>query len=384
MTDINRQRFLAELGRLLTFMLEEDRLAALAMYNKLFDESSDEQALLVLLVSPTRQAVLIARAYNAASGTPVEEDAERQSEYVRVIDTIRAEALNRGLLREEDRSADQISIFDEAEPVAEKSSDNTGNAPEEPGDAQTVADASAETPVEQSEPEKDETQSEHEKDEKPGLALRFDEEGNLVFEDVAEEPEKETDSESKAASTDEAQTPAAPQPAAEEPTEELPAIEPPAAVEAPVVPEPPAEPELFSSAEELDAPAEPVKKAPAPHEATEPERRPIVWALILYVILAVPLTLIGLVILLVPTFGSLALSGLFGVVGAIAVSAAFGGSFAVFANVLVVLGVALMLLALSLLFLWLFVWFIVGVMVSLVSGAIALGRKWCYKEVQSE
>ena len=140
-------------------------------------------------------------------------------------------------------------------------------------------------------------------------------------------------------------------------------------------------PDLTPTADAFLAVAEPEAKSLV---TEEPERRAIVWALIGYVILAVPLTLAGLMILLVPTFASLALSGLFGVVGVIAVSAAFGGGFAMFANVLVVLGVALMLLALSLLFLWLFIWFIVSVMVSLVGGVIALGRKWCYKEVQAE
>ena len=65
MTDINRQKFLAELGKLLTFMYEEDRLEALALYEEMFDSCTDEQQLLHHLVSPTRQAVVLARAYNA-------------------------------------------------------------------------------------------------------------------------------------------------------------------------------------------------------------------------------------------------------------------------------------------------------------------------------
>ena len=64
-TDINKQKFLPELGRLLTFMVEEDRQTALAMYSRLFDDAEDEQLLQNLLESPTRQAVVIARAYDA-------------------------------------------------------------------------------------------------------------------------------------------------------------------------------------------------------------------------------------------------------------------------------------------------------------------------------
>ena len=62
---INKQKFLAELCRLLTFMYEEDRQSALAMYSKMFDDVAEEQLLLQFLVSPTRQAVVLARAYDA-------------------------------------------------------------------------------------------------------------------------------------------------------------------------------------------------------------------------------------------------------------------------------------------------------------------------------
>ena len=41
----------------------------------------------------------------------------------------------------------------------------------------------------------------------------------------------------------------------------------------------------------------------------------------------------------------------------------------------------IMILALGLLFLWLFIWFIGGPIVGLVRGVMALGGKWCYKEV---
>lgn len=361
-------------------MLEEDRLAALAMYNKLFDDSSDEQALIALLLSPTRQAVLIARAYNAAAEADGE-DADRQSGYTGVLDAIRAEALGRGLLEEEDCAVDQLSIFDEPETPAESADESgvtaeAGNAAEtnaEPEAAETDGEPAADT----------QTPEAPAAEKNPGIALRFDEEGNLVFEAVAQADESVED---------ETKAEAAPQPSAQESAEELPTAAPvtAASVVAPAAAAPvaaPAAPDFTPELEPLPAPDESGKKSPAPAvevDEAEPERKAVIWALLLYIIVSVPLTLIGLAVLLVPTFASLALSGLFGVVGVIALSSAFGGSFAVFANVLVVLGVALMLLALSLLFLWLFVWFIVSVMVSLVSGVIALSRKWCYKEVQSE
>ena len=65
MTDINKQKFLAELGKLLTFMYEEDRQVALEMYEDLFALCEDEQQMIQHLVSPTRQAVVLARAYDS-------------------------------------------------------------------------------------------------------------------------------------------------------------------------------------------------------------------------------------------------------------------------------------------------------------------------------
>ncbi len=62
---INKQKFLAELSKLLTFMYEEDRQNALAAYSRMFEEAEDEQKLIQILVSPTRQAVIVARAYDA-------------------------------------------------------------------------------------------------------------------------------------------------------------------------------------------------------------------------------------------------------------------------------------------------------------------------------
>ncbi len=66
MNAINRQKFLAELAKLLTFMYEEDRRYALDMYERMFDiAEGNEQWLIQNLMSPTRQAVIIARSYDA-------------------------------------------------------------------------------------------------------------------------------------------------------------------------------------------------------------------------------------------------------------------------------------------------------------------------------
>ena len=102
--------------------------------------------------------------------------------------------------------------------------------------------------------------------------------------------------------------------------------------------------------------------------------------LILYYLAAIPLCLVATLVLLIPTLISLALAFVFAVAGIAAVSCAFG-SFVIFADILVVLGAGLVLLALGLLFLWLFVWFIGGAIAGMINGAIKLGNRLCTKEV---
>ena len=44
---------------------------------------------------------------------------------------------------------------------------------------------------------------------------------------------------------------------------------------------------------------------------------------------------------------------------------------------------ALVVLALGLLFLWIFVWFVGGAIAGLINEIIKLGGKWCFKEVSA-
>ena len=118
--EINKRKFLTELGKLLTFMYEEDRLRALAMYERMFD-GADETAVLQYLGSPTKQAVMVARAYNAkerklaVTSQIGENDADvsqnEDPEFFRVIQDIREEAIQRGIMP--DISDEQSSVFDD-------------------------------------------------------------------------------------------------------------------------------------------------------------------------------------------------------------------------------------------------------------------------------
>ena len=345
MTRINKQRFLPELGKLLTFMVEEDRQTALTMYSRLFDDAADEQQLMDLLVSPTRQAVVIARTYDARERRQQLESPEGDEAtppFVLAIDKLYQQIAPKAevygaeqpkLYEENDSSVNQFSLFaDEPHPI----------------------------------------------DESEYVPFQIEAEAVPLDASVEELPEE---------------------PAAEVPVDD--AEEEPEAAEA-------AAPELASERAEEDAPVpeEPVQPIPAPAPALKPEyapekpmkstslnaadydldfipetrRKARVFLLILYVLVAIPVTLLGIALLLIPTVLALGLAVAVIVLGSAALVSAFSG-FPELADILIVLGTAVIVLALGLLLLWLFVWFIGGAIGGLIRSMIDLGRKWCFVEV---
>ena len=353
-TDINKQKFLAELARLLNFMYEEDRQEALAMYEGMFDEAGDEQALLQALVSPTRQAVVIARAYNAKErklqvhAQSREESAQDgDADFVQAINQVRSDAL-----REQDVKPvvdeNQFSLFDDFLSDTDVS-DPVPVIEETVTPAFDTADPAEDAPlVEPAEPEPVSAPAEEEP------AVSEEQSGEA---DVPEAVVDQVDAfladfslPDDVLATEDASQPA------------------------------PKEAELVQDdllqIPDQDEPVEiPV--------ATEVLRQPKVFLLILYIIFAIPLTLAGIIVLLVPTLLFLALAAGTICAGIMILFAAFSG-FTMFSDLLVVLGLAIIVLALGLLFLWIFIWFIGGAIVGLVRGVIALGEHWCYKEVAAE
>ena len=92
-------------------MYEEDRVRVLELYDALFDESDNETAVLQLLVSPTRQAVNLARAYDAKDRSYQEEGS--MPGYLQVIEQLRAQV--RSLAPAAPRlDSDQLSLFEQA------------------------------------------------------------------------------------------------------------------------------------------------------------------------------------------------------------------------------------------------------------------------------
>ena len=349
-------------------MYEEDRQTALAMYNQLFDEVDDEQGLLQLLVSPTRQAVVIARSYNAkerklqvhAQSREESETADYGTapEFIGVIDGILEEALSRQAPKTAEVSADQFSMFEDDffAPTPEAPSAEAEVQPEAP-----AAEAAVEAPAEASPAEAAETEAEAAEAEAPAPAAPVDEVDAFIADFSIPADQQEF--------APEAGEQTAPAEAAE-----------PAAEAA----------EAAESAEGDSAPIEIEEEDVEEYdddgyydEDYEPVRKPRVFLLILYILLAVPVGLLGILLLIVPTLLFLVLAGLIIAGGVMAVTSAFGGGIAVFADIMVIIGMAFILLALGLLALWIAVWLVGGAMVGLVRGLIHLGGKWCYKEVEA-
>ena len=361
---INKQKFLAELGRLLTFMYEEDRLESLALYEELFDAASDEQALLQLLVSPTRQAVVLARSYQSGNGklqvhssSRVDEASEDDTPaHILAIYELRHSAELAGMLAPV-VDDNQISIFDDA-PAAESEhaaepenaeAPETAESPAAMGEVSPVPDESAE-PVPPAAAEKDEAPASDVTEPAPDTAPVSENEPApeaAASESIAEVPD-EVDSFLAGFSIEGAELAAEPETV-------------PTPVEAPA--------------------ADPIKddfSAPLDEGKTVRKLNPLL--LILYLIPAIPVGVAVTALLLVPAVVFLALGVAVIGAGVLLLISAFG-SFAMLSDILVVLGGSLIVLAFGILFAWLFVWFIGAPIVGFIRALCSLGRKWCSKEV---
>ena len=114
---INKQKFIAELGKLLTFMYEDDRQTALNIYSNLFDGCENQEELAKNLVSPTRQAVVIARAYDSDGDEYDDEPA-----FVKAINNVISE-IETKKKKTEQVSKSQYTFFSEGDVLADLSED---------------------------------------------------------------------------------------------------------------------------------------------------------------------------------------------------------------------------------------------------------------------
>lgn len=348
MTVIDRQKYVAELGKLLSGMAPQDREAVLRGVNARFDEEGDDAAVIASLGSPTFAAVSVLRGY-----TPPEEGA---SDSVPMPEPRRT--------RPEPKPVEPEPI----EPEPEEPEAPEEAEPEEPEAESAEADEPA--PVE---PVPDEEPTEP---------------AEPAPEPEAPPAEPETEPEPEPEQPEIPAEPAEPE-TAEEPAEAEAPEDASKPAEEPEEPDEPEEP--GTEAEGLGEPAG-TGEAEEPEEAEENPDLPPFWGgppelpkppkakvglLILYIILGVavglPLTVL---------FACVAL-GIFGCGGALIAAAALLVSFcflgmSVVADILLLAGAALVLAALGLLLLFFAVWFFIRCVVDFVNLILRKGREWCY------
>ena len=334
---------MAELNKLLTFMFKEDRAEIIQHYNELLDNAEDEAALLEEFGSPTKLAVSISRSYN----------------------------------RDERKLAVTADSKEDApeKPAAEAKAPEKPQAPEAP-----------KAPQKPSEPEVyTGTYADIVEEFRRQRALEEGVEYKPIFFDESEPTPAE-----EPAPVEEPTPVEEPAPAEESaPTEELESVEESAPVEEPVPAEEPAPTEEPVPAEEPAPAEEPndgtfeeygLSDAEEAAEERRTQRKTNVPLLILYLIIAIPLGIVG--VALVIAIGA--------VVIAAAAAAAFCGvklfvfafsGLTVFADIFITAGAALVCCAVALLLLWFGVWGIASGVSGVIVGLKALGRKLCVKEV---
>lgn len=379
MTLINRQQFMSELSKLLTFMFKEDRSEIIQQYNEMLDNAEDEQAMLESFGSPTRLAVAISRSYQRderklsvhadskdggsgenvkvkpviptqgkKSSAPIVKPNEPAADaYVDIIEEIRREkAAEEGIeykpifFKEETKPEPEVeeSAEEAAEETAQPVDEVSENAAEE---AATADEENAENDIEASDSE---AQAEDADAEVAEAAEQPADEAEAAPQ--AQEAQADEGGEAEAAADAEAE----PEPEAAEPADET------AHVLATVFNE-------------------------TPEAAPEKVRKTNVFALILYIIVSIPVGLVLLLVMLGLELGVLG-CGLLGLrVGFGLLSFTFSGM-SVLADVLICFGVNIAVLALGVLVTWFAVWLIIVSVPWLIRGIKNLGRKLCVKEVE--
>ena len=383
-THINKQKFLTELSKFLTFLTDEERDKVLEKFEGLFDQNGNEEEILANMESPLKITVELSRAFSKGGLNEVllfceelfggnwkpAEDAEAVKE--EVIQAIDGDAFK------------AVDIITENTPVSVEEE-------EAPAVQNPLEDDGLIAVFEQDIKEKEEAAEAVEKEEMDPLS---DEE--VTSEEYTLEPQKEDADEEVAEEVAEALEDVAVVDAAEElkqGTEEENTSEISAEEEVMDALE-----KKFSDedkddivrevAEDLEPDdAEEISAQPQDgtelwHEEKETRYKARIWALIPYAIIAIPLGLIGVIVCATITGAILAVAA--ALVGAVVMGAslAIQSGMSVLADIIMTIGATLIALGLSLLVIWLAVWFAVNTIGGIVGGLYRLGRKWCYKEVE--
>lgn len=368
---MNRQRYMAELSKLLTFMFKEDKEDILAHYNKMLDEAEDEQAMLESFGSPTRLAVTISRSY------------KRTERKLAVEADSKADKTDEG-----ETSVEPEHIF--VKPVKKETA--AEKTPAAPAPGLSYADIIEEirrekaeeegveyTPMFFNEPEKAPEEPEAEESEEADIEVEIVETPAEESEPEEAEPEEEApeaDGEAEEAAEDEAEE------TAEEKTEE-PEAEEPQDAEDTVKTEDIEDTEESESAQEraeLDAVTvfDQLDKMQPPAETVQYKTN--VGLLILYLIFAIPIGLALFFAAVIAALSLLAAGAVLIGLGIKTVGFAFS-TFAIFADSILCAGAALVALAVALMLIWLAILILFRGLGGLIAGIKALGVRICVREV---
>lgn len=370
---INRQQFMSELSKLLTFMFKEDRSEIIQQYNEMLDNAEDEQAMLESFGSPTRLAVAISRSYQRderklSVHADSKDGGSGEAVKVKPVIPTQGKKSSAPIVKPNEPAADAyVDIIEEIrrEKAAEEGIEYKPIFFKEEPKPEPVAEPEVEEAAEETEQPADEA------DEAPAAeAVAADEENAENDSDASDSEAQAEDADADTAEVTEGEAEDAPQVQADEGGEAE------AAADAEAEPEP-------EAAEPADETAHVLATVfnETPEAAPEKVRKTNVFALILYIIVSIPMGLVLLLVMLGLELGVLG-CGLLGLrVGFSLLSFTFSGM-SVFADVLLCFGVNLAVLALGVLVTWLAVWLIIVSVPWLIRGIKNLGRKLCVKEVE--
>ena len=379
---MNRQRYMAELSKLLTFMFKEDKEDILAHYNKMLDEAEDEQALLESFGSPTRLAVTISHSYKRTERKlAVEADSKAdkpdEGETSVVPEHIFVKPVKKETAAEKTPAAPApgLSYADIIEEIRREKAEEEGveytpmffNEPEKAPEEPEAEEAPEELEAEESE----EADIEVEIVETPAEEVVSDEA-------EPEEEAPEADGEAEEAAEDEAADTA--EEKTEEPEAEDTEAEEPQDAEETVKTEDTEESESAESRVELDAVTvfDQLDKMQPPVETVQYKTN--VGLLILYLIFAIPIGLALFFAAIIVALSLLAAGAVLIGLGIKTVGFAFS-TFAIFADSILCAGAALVALAVALMLIWLAILILFRGLGGLIAGIKALGVRICVREV---
>ena len=381
MTHINKQKFLTELSKFLTFLTDEEKEKVLEKFEGLFEHCDNEEEVLSSIESPLKITVELSRAFTKGGLDEVLLFCEE------LFGGNWTPSGDADAVKEEIIDALDEDTFKSVDIVTENSPKSSEEAEEVPIAQNPLEDDGLVAVFEQDMKEKEEAEQLEETEELDPLS-----EEEVTSEEYTLEP---VDTDEKAEEIAEAVEEANVVDEIEESEEDLKSdSEPEMSAEEEVID---ALEKKFSNEDQEDIvrenpddldpdDVEEISAQPADgtelwQEEKEVRYKARIWALIPYLIIAIPLGLIGIVICAAITGAILAVAA--ALVGAVVMGAslALQSGMSVLADIIMTIGATLIALGLSLLVIWLAVWFAVNTIGGIVGGLYRLGRKWCYKEV---